>query len=272
MVDLTSKPSASAPATFACPYCDAELNDTALSCRCCGRDLTPVLPLLRRLRIVEARLESLEADAAARLLALPPPAAIAETAGEQAAQPAPDLVVPDPPRRLDALLIGLLALLAAHWTVVVWLDLPLSALRAASIVVPFLVGWTYLGRRPRMRWLDIAVAALFAACAVLAMNAVLGWIDSMPLTPQGTAAWRESGFYMLSIAASMASGMLLRLAQSALSTRGLMSLPRLREGILSVNGKVPMDALKAIELTILLVSSMVSAIAGLFAGFLGLTR
>ena len=44
-----------------CPYCDAVLNGNALSCRCCGRDLTPVLPLLRRLNAAETRLAGLEA-------------------------------------------------------------------------------------------------------------------------------------------------------------------------------------------------------------------
>ena len=48
-----------------CPYCDAELNPGAISCRCCGRDLTPVLPLLRRLDAAERRITGLEEARAA---------------------------------------------------------------------------------------------------------------------------------------------------------------------------------------------------------------
>ena len=46
---------------FACPYCDAELKAGALSCRSCGRDLTPILPLLHRLDAIEKRLADWEA-------------------------------------------------------------------------------------------------------------------------------------------------------------------------------------------------------------------
>ena len=92
------------------------------------------------------------------------------------------------------------------------------------------------------------------------------------MAPQDVAAWRETFFYTLSISASMFSGMLLRVTQTALKARGLTSIPRLRDGLLGANGKLPMDTLKAIELTILLVSTVVSAITGLLAGLLGVLR
>ena len=113
---------------------------------------------------------------------------------------------------------------------------------------------------------------LFAIASVAAMNALLGYLDSIPMLPEGTAAWRETFFYALSISASMVSGMLLQVFLAALSARGLTSLPRLREGLLKANGHIPVDTLKAIELTILLLSTVVTAITGLVAGFLGVSR
>jgi hypothetical protein len=255
------------PEWFACPYCDAELGTGALSCRCCGRDLTPVLPLLRRLDALESRLAAHEQAAQEAAVAAPVPAVAVVEHRETV-----DMAGPTGRRRFSALAIGFVALLAVYWAVVLWLDLPLSVLRLVSIVLPFVVGAHYLGRRPRLTWFDTGIAVLFAICAVAAMNALLGWIDQIPIVPQGTAAWRESFFYALSIGASMFSGMLLRVSQAALAARGLTSLPRLRDGVLAANGKMPMDMLKAIELSILMVSTAISAIAGLLAGFLGVTR
>ncbi len=271
--------------SFACPYCDATLNRGVLSCRCCGRDLTPVLPLLSRLEALEARLaaaeKSAEEDRAAlaALAARPAPAAgaadpaLAAGMEEAAAEAEPPAGAPYAPqaarRRFWVLPFGLVLLLLAYCAIVLWLDLPLWMLRLASIAIPFVTGLIYFGIRPRLIAFDLGVAIVFAIFSVATMNALLGWHDNIPLLPQGPAAWRETAFYALSIAASMFSGMLLRVTQAALAARGLVSLPELRKGLLAVHGKVPMETLKTIETAILMISTAVSAIAGLVAGILG---
>lgn len=270
-----------------CPYCDAQLNPGAISCRCCGRDLTPVLPLLRRLDAAERRIAGLEEARAALEQALdevrrskaevvpasPDPAAATgpdDVALADAADAAEAALVPPPRRRPWALPIGFLVLLGAYGTVVFWLDLPLWVLRTASIVVPFVTGVVYLGVRPRLTKIDIAVCVGFAIFSVAAMNAWLGWSDNIPVLPQGVAAWRETMFYALSIGASLFAGLLLRVSQAALSAKGLASLPGLRQGLSSVHGKLPLETLKTIETTILMASTVLSVAAGLIAGLLGL--
>lgn len=265
-----------------CPYCDAELNPGALSCRCCGRDLTPVLPLLRRLDTAERRLAGLEEARAQLEQALdevrrfraetvsPPAAAPGENDAVEARDPAAAYRAPIPRRRLWALPAGFLVLLCVYSMVVLWLDLSLSVLRTGSIIVPFATGAIYLGVRPRLARSDIAVAVGFAIFSVAAMNALLGWTDNIPVLPQGAAAWRETMFYALSVGASLFAGMLLRVSQAALSAKGLDSLPELRRGLSSVHGKLPVETLKTIETTILMVSTVLSVIAGLIAGLLGL--
>ncbi|KPF73076.1 hypothetical protein IP69_00420 [Bosea sp. AAP35] len=265
-----------------CPYCDATLNASALSCRCCGRDLTPVLPLLRRLDAAEARLAGLDEARAQLEQALDevrrfraeavssPAAAPDESAAAEARGPAAADRAPVPRRRLWALPAGFLALLSVYGMVVLWLDLSLSVLRTGSIIVPFATGAIYLGVRSRLAKADIAVAIGFALFSVAAMNAWLGWSDNIPVLPQGTAAWRETMFYALSIGASLFAGMLLRVSQAALSAKGLDSLPELRRGLSSVHGKLPVETLKTIETTILMASTVLSVIAGLIAGLLGL--
>lgn len=270
-----------------CPYCDAQLNPGAISCRCCGRDLTPVLPLLRRLDAAERRIAGLEEarasleaalDEVRRFKAEAVPASTGPAAATgpddvalaDAADAAEAALVPPPRRRLWALLFGFLVLLGAYGTVVFWLDLPLWVLRTASIIVPFVTGVVYLGVRPRLAKVDIAVCVGFAFFSVAAMNAWLGWSDNIPVLPQGVAAWRETMFYALSIGASLFAGLLLRVSQAALSAKGLASLPGLRQGLSTVHGKLPLETLKTIETTILMASTVLSVAAGLIAGLLGL--
>lgn len=259
---------------FVCPYCDAALNRGVLSCRCCGRDLTPVLPLLYRLDALEERLAMVEnraeQDQAARATAQA--AEPQRAAVFQPMEPQRDIapaVLPLARRRFWVLPFGLVLLLIAYCGVVLWLDLPLWVLRLASITIPFLTGLIYFGIRPRLIAFDIGVAIVFAIISVGTMNALLSWHDNIPLLPQGAAAWRETSFYALSIAASMFSGMLLRVTQAALTARGLVSLPELRKGLQAVHGKVPMETLKTIETTILMAGTAISAIAGLIAAILG---
>lgn len=258
---------------FNCPYCDATLNAGVLSCRCCGRDLTPVLPLLRRLGVLEERLATFEkrAEDDRAALAARPVAAAEPTTAEPADAPEPVEAVARPVarRRFWVLPFGLTLLLLAYCAVVLWLDLPLWVLRLASIAIPFLTGLIYFGIRPRLIALDIVIAIGFAIFSVVTMNALLSWHDNIPLLPQGSAAWRETSFYVLSIGASMFSGMLLRVTQAALTARGLVSLPELRKGLLAVHGKVPMETLKTIETAILMAGTIISAIFGLIAGILG---
>lgn len=227
-----------------------------------------MLPLLSRLAALESRFGDLEAalkvqDAEARLL--PAPASQAPVPRSVGVHAAPGR------RRFWPLPAGFAALLVAYATVVLWLDLPLSVLRFSSIVFPFAAGFLYLGTRYRLRWADLVVALLFAVLSVLAMSLLLALMDSIPVFPQDTAAWRETMYYMLSIGASMVSGMLLRVAVMGLGARGLTSLPRLRQGLLSVNKSIPLDTLKALELAVLLIGTLMSAIAGLFAGIMGLS-
>jgi len=259
---------------FICPYCEAALSKGVLSCRSCGRDLTPVLPLLRRLDALEERLAALEKQ---------PGEGRPAPASARVPEPSPvtfaDLVEPSPEaapaaiglarRRFWVLPVGLVLLLLAYCAVILWLDLPLWTLRLASIAIPFFTGLIYFGIRPRLIAFDIGVAIVFAIFSVATMNALLGWHDNIPLLPQGLAAWRETSFYALSIGASMFSGMLLRVTQAALAARGLVSLPELRKGLQAVHGKVPMETLKTIETTILMAGTAISAIAGLIAAILG---
>ncbi|MGB6119877.1 MAG: hypothetical protein WBF87_16810, partial [Mesorhizobium sp.] len=253
------------PEGFDCPYCQAPLGVGVLSCRACGRDLTTVLPLLSKISRLEARLADMEQARAA------------DKAPVQML-PAPDAMPASPDggpiagkRNWFALPLGFVALLLAYATVVLWLDLPLSVLLLSSIVIPLATGFAFFGARYSVRGTELLVALAFAAVSVLSMNAILARVDQIPVLPQSTAAWRETMYYLVCIGASMLSGILLRLTIMALGRRQLASLPHLRDGLLAVNKNIPLDTLRAIELTVMLLGALVSAIAGIFAGITGLS-
>ena len=235
------------------------------SCRHCGRDLTPVLPLLFRISKLEFTVSALETQLKHLATESREPLLLART------DDLPETVVETGRRRYRPLFIGFIALILAYATIVLWLDLSLSVLRFSSIIIPLVTGFLYLGRRPRLTSTDVAIAVLFAIASVLTMSLILGWTDSIPVLPQDTAAWRETMYYMLSIGASMLAGMLLRMMYVGMAVRGFTSLPRLRQGLLTMNKSMPLDTLKAIELTVLLIGTMLSAITGFFAGIMGLS-
>lgn len=253
--------------TLSCPYCEASLGPDVLACRHCGRDLVPVLPLLKRLDALESKLSEIQR----RSLATSTDGATSENTGLGDGGSVPLVVsAPRSPRRYWVLLPGLLALLAAHAAVVLWLDLPLGLLRLASIVVPFAVGSNFMARRARTRPADLLICVLFAAASVTSMSAVLAWVDGVPVAPQDTAAWRESMSYVLSIALSFLGGMLFRNVLVGLTPRGMTSLAQVRRSLAAGGRGAPVDSIKVAELTAQVTLTIISSLASLCSAVFGM--
>lgn len=180
-----------------CPYCVSELNEQALVCPHCTRDLYLIKPLLERIEALEQQVRELtENNAAASpideaALAVPPP-------------------VPFGTRSdwLFLWLAPLLVLLAAHATITVILDMNTLYLRLVSLLIPLPFAFLLM-RRDRSFPFWIGAAFTMAVLAVLGMSGVISVVDRVPLLPQDGREWREFAEYAASIGFSYTTGMIL---------------------------------------------------------------
>ena len=219
VAESEAKPSKAPKA--ACPYCAEPVSPGAMVCKTCRRDIGLAMSLQSANRVLEYRVQQLEAEVA-RLQALVEPQAEAEAAVE----PEP-VVAKAPPRRpsvIDVLgiyvALPILALIAAHYLLVVRFDAKLMWLRAASIALPALVGWI-LGTRTHLRWYYVlALGVVVALASVFGMSTVIHYTDGDAILPDSPVAWRETFEYAASIALSYLLGSLIATAMRPLGLTG----------------------------------------------------
>ncbi len=188
-----------------CPYCVSVIDDAALACPHCTRDLYLFKPLLARIQTLESAL----LDATGRIAALESPVAVeadsvqvtpaaaAESESEPVVWPAWALLLP-----------ALLLLLAAHFVIVINLDLPTVWLRVASLLIPLPFGLLLVRSSPQGWARTLLMTAGVAVIAVLGMSAAVAVTDGTPVLPANAREWREFAYYAVSIFLSFATGMI----------------------------------------------------------------
>jgi len=197
-----------------CPYCISSINDAAVVCPVCRRDLYLLKPLQEKVTELEKKVK--EGDAArnkeleARLAELEGKLNQREIAALQPVE------VPEPakPRSyllsvLLAALVSLALLLAAHGLIVILYDLKTLYLRIASLLIPLPFGFALYVWHPRRFWTSSTVAVVFACLAVLGMSAITGHVDKVPVLPENLREWREFIEYAASITFSFVTGLFL---------------------------------------------------------------
>ena len=196
-----------------CPYCTSNINDAALVCPVCTRDLYLFKPLLEKIERLEKNPNDTPAFKAleARIVLLE-----SELAGLHASVAAVESV-PLPPSKarsyvtstLIAFLVPMLLLLAAHFAIVILYDLKPLYLRIASLLIPLPFGFALFVWHPRRFALSAGIAFVIAAVTVLGMSAITSATDKTPVLPQDLREAREMLEYAVSIAFAFITGMLL---------------------------------------------------------------
>jgi hypothetical protein len=180
-----------------CPYCTSEINEAALACPHCTRDLYLFKPLLQRISDLEARVENVEQSR---------PSAVT---GESLNELPEEHVSPGFRKLITHIAVPILLLLTAHLLITVVYDLNTLYLRIVSLLIPLPFGFLLTASAARRISLLFVAAISTAALAVLGMSTVTGGIDHTPILPVDIREWREFIEYAASIAFSYATGIVL---------------------------------------------------------------
>jgi hypothetical protein len=181
-----------------CPYCTTEIDDAALACPHCTRDLYLFKPLLQRITDLETRLTVVEQTRIA-----------AELSGEALVEVQEETVTPRIRELAARIAIPLLLLLAAHLLITVIYDFNTLYLRIVSLLIPLPFGFLLTANAARRLTIPLFAAVSTAALAVLGMSALTGWVDHTAILPADLREWREFIEYAASIAFSYTTGIVL---------------------------------------------------------------
>ncbi len=274
----------SADSTMSCPYCTERISAQAIVCRHCHRDLLFFAPLRRELEALSRKVEKLEAQNA-RLAALVAERWTQAPAVEGAAAPdAPAANQPPAQRRPGPLamvlfpLLPIACLVAAHWVMVMLLDLHPIYLRVLSVVLPLAFGVLFVTRfRVRMPY-QLLAAVVIAVAAVAAMTAVVAHVDQQPFLPRDAREWREVVYYILSISFSHITGILTGMLVLRRRNHGIdrmaMRLAQVIEGDAPLPGRAKRVRryTENIKEIITLVAPILTAMLSIATGVVGLLK
>jgi hypothetical protein len=177
-----------------CPFCAETINDEALACKHCARDLRVVRPTLLEIDELVAELDKLRHDldrVNARLERQKNPLRYFAT----------HLVL--------YVLIPSSLLVITHILVTIVFNLSQLPLRLASVAIPLLFGFAaHLLHKVSMNG-GLVLGFLAASVSIQAMLTVTGLHDHVPILPETWIEWREIFEYGASILLAFVSGNIL---------------------------------------------------------------
>jgi len=185
-----------------CPYCVSEIDDKAVVCSVCRRDLYLLKPLLVQVADLEARLATLQVKLQPEIspeLGLEQQFAIGEAQE-------------DTEKRSIKAALGwwaapLALLVFAHWMLFFVYDANKIYLSIFALIVPLPFGYLFArALRQHFVW-ELLAAFLMAGLAVVGMAGVTTLIDHVPLLPQNMMETREFIEFAASIGFSFITGL-----------------------------------------------------------------
>jgi len=203
-----------------CPYCISEIEDLALACPHCARDLYLFKPLLEKInqleKVVAEQAKTVAAGAETRIAALEAEVAALKQATADAAPVQP--VVEggavkgsgsDYALALFKTLLPVFALLvAAHGVLLFVFDVKPISLRITTLLIPMPFGFLLASHFPRQFWKSVGAGFVVALGAVWAMLAITAAVDQVPVLPQDGRDLREIAEYVFGIGLAFAAGVM----------------------------------------------------------------
>jgi len=177
-----------------CPYCLEDFNEEALVCKDCGRDLRLVRPVIsENLQLVALAMDLEDQVHKARTAVARVTAPLTFWSTHFAVY----------------ILAPIVLLIAAHFLIVVALDVSPLFLRLASIAIPLPFGFLVIWRLHHgIEW-AIGDGILIGLLAVTGMLIAVAVIDKVPVLPDNARDWRETLEYVASIALANITGAVL---------------------------------------------------------------
>lgn len=254
-----------------CPYCEEFLNEGATVCKTCRRDIGLAMSLKEANRALQSRVQELEGQLAGGRE--PGPSEVTTPADESMAQRS---------GILDALAVYMalpsVALIGAHYFLVIKFDASLVWLRVVSIALPAAFGWM-LESKAHLRWFtSLALGLVVAFVSVFGMSTMVHFADGVPILPNRGVALRETLEYVASIALAYLLGSLIAGGVQPTRLKGRLSsgpLTKLATFIAihlpdKAKGKSLEERIERTVKLIKLAGSAATAIGAAYTGFKGI--
>lgn len=188
-----------------CPYCLSLVEDEAMVCKVCTRDLYLFKPMMEKIRKLEEQIQTQQSEEELHQRIAELEEALLQA--HEAVHARRESVWTQLFNIGQFFLIPLALLLLGHALITVVYDLPLLYLRLASVVLPMPFGYWLFRSRKRLLLPWFIAAAALAAGSVIGMSAITGWVDHTPVMPKNMLEWKEFIEYATSISLSFLTGM-----------------------------------------------------------------
>lgn len=190
-----------------CPYCLSEVDEEAVACKFCTKDLYLFKPMMKKVADLERQLEDIPDREAYERRIVELEELLKEREEEVAKEQGTALALV---KNISVYLIApLVLLLIAHALIIVVYDTKELYLRIISMILPLPFGYFLFKDRKHPVFPWFMGVGFLAIASVIGMSGITSIVDRTPIFPQNAFEWREVLQYSASIAFSFLTGMLL---------------------------------------------------------------